>query len=263
LFERIVVPAQAPAGSDVLLADMIELARLTGAKLSAVLPPASGPAGVEEWFQRAGSIAGSESARLFSATAAKSGAEGLLEYAEGSGADLLALPSTRCDWLGKRLPAWVTRSVAGSSCPVWVSGRTPVLQERSGALGIICAVDLLPGCDAVIDVAARLQHATGGTVVLSYVVPVITEGSLVDSLLLPGMVLSADVARERLGALRETRIPEAGIEVLTGSPAAQIQKLSGEFPRAIVVTGRHGQRIGSTATRVLRSQRSALMVVPV
>jgi hypothetical protein len=121
---------------------------------------------------------------------------------------------------------------------------------------------LRPGSDVVVRFAERLREATDGAIALVYVVPEITEGSLVDSLLRPDAVLSPEIAHSRLQAFRESLSRDGEAQVLSGSSGKQIDLLSAGFDRAVVVMGRRAG-LGATAAHLIRRRRFPVVVVPV
>ncbi len=137
---------------------------------------------------------------------------------------------------------------------------------------IVCAIDLGPQSEAVLERAARIAADCSASVTVVHVVdyvPPLGE----DHILPPLESVEADLlaaARKRLDALFERiGVPEAekhDVQLLSGKPANVIADLAERLEADLVVIGTHGRHgmrglLGSTTDRVLQRAGCDVLVV--
>jgi nucleotide-binding universal stress UspA family protein len=125
---------------------------------------------------------------------------------------------------------------------------------------ILSPVDFDDSSLAALDVAARIAHQNGGTILLLHVVPMVIPPT--------GMPLYVDIyqgqeeaAREKLREIASQRLPGIKSEQLTymGDPAGGILRMAKRNAADLIVMATHGRRgfsrvmLGSVAEMVLRA----------
>jgi nucleotide-binding universal stress UspA family protein len=132
---------------------------------------------------------------------------------------------------------------------------------------ILCAVDLGPNSQLIIEMAHQIAQADGGSVIFFHVVPMPVE-AMGQPLMVEPLTGAEEDARRQLNRLAsESHTPKYEIEVVTGDPAQCIIEAAQQHDADLIVIATHGRTglshfvLGSVAERVVRESSIPVMTV--
>jgi nucleotide-binding universal stress UspA family protein len=274
--KRILVAASLTDGRDAAFERGLALARASGAEmylLHAVPPYQAFSAGAAHRLERTAELrTRAEQAGVVVRTAEQHGdpAEIIDLHAHARAVELIVMGKYRTlgsKWLRRRSIA--ERVLSRTTRPTLI---VPIDDDAESDFGnVLVAVDLSPASKGVVDYAVQLLGDDSRSLTVVHAATNIESASAVQS---PARwkvpeyrAYALEDARRQLEAV-VADVPSAvdtRVQLATGSPATAIVEQAEALNADLVVVGRSGRfrPLGSTALRVLRDNKRALLVVPI
>ena len=167
----------------------------------------------------------------------------VIRVANGEKADLIMLPTHGYGGFRRFILGSVTAKVLhDADCPVWtgVHLETAPPLEAIQIRRILCAVDLTPRCQTIIETGLQLADEYGAELALTHVVP--------GSEAIPEKIMDCELRRHLIAQAREQLLVEAtkagfkgALLVRSGEIAKTVDDTAREFCADLVIIGRSHQ----------------------